>query len=371
MSSFSSGFKAEFIALFNEVEAKLKKVISEDVLADVPVKETSEKLDKLIADFAKRIPDKYKEKKNIIAALVNSKRKLYNQFKINTLTMFNKAKGELEKILGITIKTQAEFLSALMKNLKQIDAKYVKDVTETSTISFQRGTPYVSDYYTRFKKAMADLVVGSITEPPKSVDQAYKEVMSARSLVELSIRQEFHTKQKEDFQSKGAKLVWISTHADCSERCEPFQGKLFSLDGSSGTTEGNKYQPIEKATDIFVRTKNGRLWKNGLFGFNCRHRMIEYQPKSQPPLDYNAKEIALERDISNKQRSMERMIFKTRLEALLMAGADPTAAKDLNKKAGQLIKNYEKYSSNNNHAFYRERYQIPNKMRQYYRGNTK
>jgi hypothetical protein len=371
MPSFSSGYKAEFIALFNEVEAQFKKIISQDVLADRPVKETSEKLDKLIEDFSKRIPDKYKEKKNIIAALNISKRKLYNQFKINTLQMFNKAKGELEKILSIKITTQAELLSALLKNLNKIDARYVKDVTEVSTLSFQRGTPYISDYYTRFKKATADLVAGSITEPPKNIDQAFKEAMSARSLVELSIRQEFHSQQKQEFEKDNVKLVWISTHADCSERCEPFQGKLFSLDGSNGTAEGNKYQPIEKATDIFVRTKNGRLWKNGLFGFNCRHRMIKYEPKSQPPLDYNAKEIALEREISNKQRAMERMIFKTRLEALIMGGVDPKATKDLNKNARDLINSYEKYSSDNNHAFYRERYQIPNKMRQYYRDSTK
>lgn len=80
-----------------------------------------------------------------------------------------------------------------------------------------------------------------------------------------------------DFKSNGVKLVIASAHADCSGRCSKWQGKVYSLDGSYGTTEdGREYQPLENATDVYYTTKAGRTYKNGLLGFNCRHKLHEF-----------------------------------------------------------------------------------------------
>jgi len=369
MAYFTSGYKAEYISLLNEVETKFKKIIVEDITNGVPVLKTSETLDKLIKEFEKNIPDDYQEKKNMIRALQASKRKLYNEFKLQINPSWNQAKKELEAILGIQIYNQAQFFNALMKNLKDIDATLVPDVTETTTIAFQQGTPYIANYYRQFTQAVNDLAENSITEPlPSDPKEKIKGAMSLRSLVEMNIRQKFHQEQSETYKKEGVKLSWVSTHADCSKRCEPFQGKLYSLDGTSGTIEGYKYEPIEKATDIFVRTKNGRLWKNGLFGFNCRHRLIKYDPNVRPPLDYTSKEIAKEREITNKQRTYERDIFKKKLEAELLKGVNDERSKSLRKRAKTLNEIYQAYSKKNNHAFYPARVSIGKKMLQYYRG---
>lgn len=370
MAYFTSGYKAEYISLLNEVETKFKKIIVEDITNDIPVKKTSDTLDKLIKEFANNIPDDYQEKKNMIRALQASKRKLYNEFKLKINPFWNQARKELEARLGMAIYNQAQFFSALMKNLKDLDANLVPDITQETTIAFQQGTPYIANYYRQFTTAINDLAENSISEPlPLLTKDKIKGAMSLRSLVEMNIRQNFHQEQFETFKKNGKKLAWVSTHADCSERCEPYQGKLYSLDGSSGTIDGYRYEPIEKATDIFVRTKNGRLWKNGLFGFNCRHRLIDYEPNVRPPLDYTSKEIAKEREITNRQRALERSIFKKKLEAELIKGFNPERSKSLRTKATQLYKTYKAFSEENNHAFYPARVSIGRKMLQYYRGD--
>lgn len=370
MPYFTSGYKAEYISLLNEVETKFKKIIVEDITNGVDVKKTSATLDRLIKEFGENIPDEYQEKKNMIRALQASKRKLYNEFKLQINPQWNQARKELSDRLGIAIYNQQQFFSALLKNLKDIDANLVPDVTKETTIVFERGTPYIANYYQQFTQAINDLAENSIAEPPPLLTKdKVKGAMSLRSLVEMNIRQNFHQEQFQNFRNNGEKLAWVSTHADCSERCEPFQGKLYSLDGSSGTIDGYSYEPIEKATDIFVTTKNGRVWKNGLFGFNCRHRLIKYEPSVRPPLDYTSEEIAKDREINNRQRALERSIFKKKLEASLISDLFPDRAKSLRKSATQLNKVYEKFSKDNNRAFYPARVSIGKKMLKYYRGS--
>ena len=363
MASFSSGYKDEYVALINEVELKMKKIIIEDVQDNVDVLKTSEKLEKLIEEFANLVPDEYDEKPNMIEALKYSKRTMYNRFKLQALRDYDAARREMSEKLGYEIKTPAELVAALMANLSKLDIKEIKDVTKGSTLSFTRGTPYIQNYYDKLRKSIDDLVDKGIAEQPKPTGS-----LSLRSMMEKTIRQEFHLNQRDDYLNRDVKLAWISTHADCSKRCAPFQGKLFSLDGSSGTIDGYKYEPIEKATEIFVTTKNGRAWKNGLFGFNCRHRMTEYHPNTQAPTDYDENQIKLERKITNTQRSLERMVYKTRLQAAMYRGVEDKTATYLEKEAANLFQAYVTYSQQNNHAYYPNRCSISQKMRKYVRG---
>lgn len=96
---------------------------------------------------------------------------------------------------------------------------------------------------------------------------------SMRATAEIVVRQNRHIEEVESLK-KRTKLVIGSTHADCSDRCAPYQGRVYSLDGTSGVTaDGRKYVPLEEATnnprDRYV-TKAGRVYQNGfIYGFNC------------------------------------------------------------------------------------------------------
>ena len=90
--------------------------------------------------------------------------------------------------------------------------------------------------------------------------------------------------------------MWVTTHANCSKRCQPFQGKPYTLDGTYKTIRGYTLQPIEKAIDVYVTTKSGKVWRNGLFGFNCRHDIISFKNNELPPMQYTEKQMVKYRE---------------------------------------------------------------------------
>lgn len=363
MASFSSGYKSEYVALVNKVETLIKEIAIEDINNRTPIEVTRKKFEDLILDFAKEIPDDYIEKNNMIAAIRYSYKKIYNDFYIATYNSYEQAKKEIEEKLKVKVDTPNELISMLLANISKLNIKDVYDANEGSNYIFPRGVPYIKDYYTKLRIAVNSMVDSPIHEP-----MLKKGSLTLRSIMEMSIRQEFHMEQMQDMQSRNVNLVWVSSHADCSERCEKWQGRLYSLDHTSGTIDGMSYIPIETATDIFVTSKNGRVWKNGLFGFNCRHRMTEYVKGSQPPMDFTKKEIQEDRDINNRQRALERMIYKTRLKGVLWQGINPKKSTFYRNKGTELFETYKEFSISNNRAFYPERCIVTEKVRKLYRG---
>ena len=56
----------------------------------------------------------------------------------------------------------------------------------------------------------------------------------------MEVRYEANLQDVAKLKEEGVKLVMASSHADASLRCAPYQGKLYSLDGSSGKTADGK-----------------------------------------------------------------------------------------------------------------------------------
>ena len=138
-----------------------------------------------------------------------------------------------------------------------------------------------------------------------------------RNRAEMEVRYNAHMEQLEEFRRQGVNLVICSTHADCSERCAHWQGLVYSLDGTSGTTDdGREYQPLENATDIFYTTDAGKTYKNGLLGFNCRHFLVPYKSGYRFPKP-NAVEERREYEITQEQRRLETAVRKWRTRAIV------------------------------------------------------
>ena len=147
-------------------------------------------------------------------------------------------------------------------------------------------------------------------------------------------------------------LVIVSSHANCSARCAKWQGKVLSLSNKSGmTTDGNTIYPLKQATDVFVTTKAGRTWKNGLLGFNCRHKLIPYKPGMRQP-HVSEEQRKHEYAIELKQREFERQIRKCKTDGKLLEGAE---AQKQRLKAKQLTLEYQKFCVDNGRAFYKSR----------------
>lgn len=181
---------------------------------------------------------------------------------------------------------------------------------------------------------------------------------SLRNKAEMEVRFEAQREQLESFRAAGVKLVICSTHADCSERCKRWQGKVYSLDGTYGTTDdGRSYQPLENATDIYYTTKSGKTYKNGLLGFNCRHFLVKYESGYRFPKP-DAKQERREYAITEEQRRLERQVRKWRTEAVENKGQDDKKYKEARKKAIEANKAYIDFSIKHDRAYYPSRTKI-------------
>lgn len=181
---------------------------------------------------------------------------------------------------------------------------------------------------------------------------------SLRGRAELEVRYQDHLDNIENLRNEGHKLVICSTHADCSDRCAKWQGRVYSLDGTSGTTDdGRKYIPLEVATDVFYTTKKGKTYKNGLLGFNCRHFLVPYEKGYRFPSP-NAKEERKQYAITIKQRELERNVRKYRTEAIESKGIDKVKYLESKKKAEEWNKIYIDFSRRNNRAYYPSRTEV-------------
>lgn len=176
-----------------------------------------------------------------------------------------------------------------------------------------------------------------------------------RNRAEMEVRYNDHTQSIADLKASGAKLVIASAHADCSERCAPWQGRVYSLDGTRGVTDdGRSYVPLEDATDVYYTTKAGKTYKNGLLGFNCRHFLVPYKSGYRFPKP-NAAEERRQYAITEQQRRMEREVRKWRTIAIENKGQNPKRYSEARKNAIEANRAYIAFSKENGRAYYPSR----------------
>lgn len=177
---------------------------------------------------------------------------------------------------------------------------------------------------------------------------------SLRNKAEMEVRYQSHQDNINELKEQGHRLVIASEHADCSERCRPYQGRVYSLDGTSGTTaDGRKFVPLEEATQNPKDLTNRGVY-NGLLGYNCRHYLVPYKdgfrfPKPDP------RQETKDYEITQKQRYLERQVRHWRTVAVTNKVSDPQAYSKARKKAIEYNKKYIEYSKKNGRAYYPSR----------------
>ena len=182
---------------------------------------------------------------------------------------------------------------------------------------------------------------------------------SMRNKAEMQVRYEYHQKEIESLRNSGVRLVVCSVHADCSDRCFPYQGRVYSLDGTRGTTDdGREFVPLEEATENprdRYTTKAGKVYQNGLFGFNCRHRLYPYKNGMAIPYVSKATQRR-ENAVNTRQREYERDIRYHKQQALLAQTAGDTDTYNRERRIAQDInKKYIAFSRKNERAYYPDR----------------
>ena len=212
------------------------------------------------------------------------------------------------------------------------------------------GRTYYADIYKQVREEIQRLV---------NEDAMLDNRASLRASVEMVIRGRIQDKMVSDMRAAGARLAWIRPHAICSERCERWQGKLYSLEGKRGTVDGIRYRPLEDAMNIYVRTSKGHIWRNGcISGFNCRHELVPYV-KGNKPTEIPADVIKRRRELETEQRKMEREIrhYKSvwRVNNKFSDKESKALAAKGREKYQALTQKYEKFCRENDLVIYRQR----------------
>jgi hypothetical protein len=232
---------------------------------------------------------------------------------------------------------------------KQTESRITREFRRFNAPVTDMGVPlhkYYKDVWDQKVKPTIDRLVESVALDPND----YSGRNSLRNLAEMETRYQAHLDRIEELKASGIKLVVCSSHADCSDRCAPWQGRVYSLDGTYGVVDGHRYVPLELATEIYYTTKAGRTYKNGLLGFNCRHELRPYEGQLLPTI--SAEERKAEYAVTLRQRAMERAVRRKRVEALMLKDINKTWYLEARKKAATLYANYMKFSKENERAFY-------------------
>lgn len=339
--------KGELTVWTEAVQVKIKQLIVDGVLSGEPRQATWKRIKATINKYAERVPQLLRV--DFVRTLTNGALRLYGEFRAeveNTAQDFGLSLlflGALFRGENKAIETAQRSGKPVAEQVIETQANYERRLTEGGKEDY---TEYiypdridVADVRKKVKTKIRDL---SATETEKGDGH------NLRNRAEMYVRHEAQQQSIDEMRRQGVKLVWASTHADCSTRCAPWQGRLYSLDGTYGEVNGYKYQPLENAVNVYVTTRTGRVWKNGLLGFNCRHRLIPYNEHQMPPKSFSEKEMERRRVLNERQRAAERNIRRQKSLAWELIHQDKNAAQKLFDAAKRDEQRYREFCRKNN-----------------------
>ena len=326
-----------------EAETEIRRTVKDEYFKKTPKAALDAKINNIIKGALKKI--------TIPDLALAAKRSLIN-FYIRQYNEIIKLNGQKFLILLAIL----ELLKDKPLNYKKIEAEKLLTNIGISKSNLS-GVPlqkFSENYIKENVKPVLDKLSKQFTLDPDDVTGRN----SLRNRAEMEVRYHGHLEQIQELKSNGNKLVIASTHADCSDRCRPFQGKVYSLDGTSGTTDdGRKFVPLEEATNVPYTTKAGKTYMNGLLGFNCRHYLVPYKSGFHFPKP-DAKEERRQYNITVKQRQLERNVIKWKTIAVENKDVNKKEYLYARKKAIEWNKVYINFSEKNNRAYYPSRTKI-------------
>lgn len=333
--------------LLEDAETEVKLIVKRMYMQG----KTRAQIQKAITDYLQKTVKKL-QSKALVEPTIKSLWKLADKTLVDLQKAFGANGAILAALIGLAKKGKLSPAQANRGGTAAVLAGTGIDFNVEEPVG--KGVPlqiYSKNYMKQVNFVMKELAKAKGLDPDDITGRN-----SLRNKAEMQVRFESHEKKLADFRARGVKLVVCSVHADCSDRCYPWQGRVYSLDGTYGVTvDGRRYVPIEEATDIYYTTKAGKTYKNGLLGYNCRHEIYEYKPYMRIP--FVSKETQeRENKINTKQRRYEEQIRQYRSDALF--SEDAQAKKIARKKAIELNKRYIAFSKANNRAYYPDRVKI-------------
>lgn len=343
--------------IIEDCTAELKALLSKAVFNATPFNDYLRKADELIDKRLKEISES-ELKKSAEETLKRFARREFGRLRANLMAKPGFNFVALALVKKIWNSEGAKDKQKAFEQLRSIEPS----IERLPPIQFEAGTGNSRRWGVPLNEYMQTYMERVNSTCRMLADDTAKDSdgLGLRLKSELYVRNRWQQDNINKLKESGAKLVWISSHVNCSERCQQFQGKLYSMDGTSGTTEdGYSYVPLETATDRYSMTKKGKTYKNGtLTGFGCRHYTIPYEPRGITPETFDSSDVEKARAIEKEQRRLEREVYRARENYYAWRGNNSDVAKKFYHKAAEKKKEYISFCQENEIAWYPSRIQV-------------
>lgn len=329
-------YQSTFLPIFSHAEIQIKKLIAKAFWELKPKNILILAINKYIEEVDKRVPQNIINRSAYMEGLRRKSMLMVEQYYTRARNIF------------------AGVLAILIANQVKIGQKPPKISTPKEMITYLNTTKIKYNMWSQAK------AVVRVQNYPKQLTQ-YIEKLSNEAITtvepgkkgitlwqkaELDIRYEKQMDMIKELKDNGEDLCWISSHPDCSKRCEKWQGKLVSLTLPS-KYPGFRVMKVDghwvySLPDIMAQVDKYGYNNNIICGFNCRHYLKPYTSGSSAPKQYDNVDIERMRKVNTDLRELERRIrFYKEQEQIALTQNNKIEAIKSRNKAKVLTKVYE------------------------------
>ena len=314
-----------------EANTKLIEIINEAMMLTYTKAYTKSLVQELIDDTTKELEDlgasEYLINQTQLALKSRFMREWLNVIEVlsklekkDELGVVSKAIERMNSNVPLDLRNKGLVIDQIDDNTLGLGNAHIKNLRDYVTGEGLGGTSRFIDYKTQLSQSLMN-VKSQLANGSLSYVDSLGRPKSIRNMAEIETRYKMIS---EDMRRNGVQLndfVIASSHADASERCSWWQGKIFlvDLDISSrpmGEYHGQPNQTILGYIDGKPYYSLLEACNNGFLSFNCQHRLIKYYKGANPP-KYNMVEVKKARLLTQRQRAMENTIRKWKREQKL------------------------------------------------------
>lgn len=206
-----------------------------------------------------------------------------------------------DAVNALTLETAASMASMKSGVLRSVNDTFRQITRVVSTRGIMTGETMKD----RLQAALNEYAAKGLTAYTDAVGRQWKIDSYAEMALRTATNRAQNQGRAEQFKNYGISLVRTSQHMGCSDLCLPYQGKILSLDGRTGTVAELDPATGNNVTVTITATMNDAI-ANGYHHPNCRHTDTAYIPGTPDPepVETDKEEAAAEQ----AQRYNERQI---------------------------------------------------------------
>ena len=233
--------------------------------------------------------------------------------------------------------TASAYSECVRETAEALDRQSVINELNQGAMSVVSGTESLQEATRRTLERLAEKGI------PGFVDKAGRE-WSPEAYVKMDLRSTMGNTARAAQDARcdryGIQLIEVSSHMGARPKCAPYQGRIFSRNGTAGTTTDLNDNPIPYIP--LSQTSYGE--PDGLFGINCGHQQYPFIPgvsvKTYYP--YPEEQNAERYQQFQQQRAMERKIRSDKRKCMMMQ--ETGDEEGLRKAAGKLRADKDRYA---------------------------